>query len=260
MKIIATHNKVFHADEVSAVALLKIFTDDEIVVKRVNHNTTDFSMYDIVVDISRKFDGVKFFDHHQNRGGKSSAGLIWEYLGLEKEYPKISKLVKMIDAHDVGEVKAEPFEYPNLIRCFNSENIYDATLQDEAFDKAVTFAMTIFKSYKIAQDEIKEAKDIIANSYFFDTNSNILYLDIFTKHWSSYINGDLTPSIKAVVWEDSYENNFKIKIVPKNIGSFQLNAKKLPQDDSMEFVHSAGFFAVAKDEDRMKKYLKKIKL
>lgn len=27
-KIIATHNKVMHADEVTAIALLKIFTDD----------------------------------------------------------------------------------------------------------------------------------------------------------------------------------------------------------------------------------------
>ena len=42
-KLIATHNKIFHADEVTAIALLKIFTDYEIEVCRVNHNTTDFS-------------------------------------------------------------------------------------------------------------------------------------------------------------------------------------------------------------------------
>ena len=34
-KLIATHNRMFHADEVTAVALLEIFTDYEIEV----HNT-----------------------------------------------------------------------------------------------------------------------------------------------------------------------------------------------------------------------------
>jgi len=31
IKQIATHNKIFHADEVIAIGLLKIFTEDEIV-------------------------------------------------------------------------------------------------------------------------------------------------------------------------------------------------------------------------------------
>jgi len=257
---IATHNKLFHADEVSAVALLKIFVDKDIKVHRVEHNTTEFKNYDMVVDISRKYDGVKFFDHHQNKGGKSSAGLIWSYIGLEKNYPKISKLVKLIDAHDVGDVKAGAFEYPNLIRCFNTNDIYDKSLQDSAFEEAVEFAIKIFTSLKDAQDEMLKAKDILKNSYLFDNNPAILYLDTFTKHWTTYINGELTPHIKAVVWEDENDAKFKVKVVPKRVGSFELNAKKLPQDNSMEFVHSAGFFAVAKDEQSMQNYLKKVRL
>jgi len=31
---------------------------------RVDHNTADFSKYDMVIDISRRYDGKKFFDHH----------------------------------------------------------------------------------------------------------------------------------------------------------------------------------------------------
>jgi len=58
-----------HADEVTAIALLKVFTDDEIIVKRINHNTIDYDKYDMVIDMGRKFDGVKYFDHHQNIGG-----------------------------------------------------------------------------------------------------------------------------------------------------------------------------------------------
>ena len=45
-KLIATHNKIFHADEVTAIALLEVFTDFEIEVQRVDHDTKDFSKYD----------------------------------------------------------------------------------------------------------------------------------------------------------------------------------------------------------------------
>ena len=258
MKKIATHNGIFHADEVSAVALLKIFTDDNFTVERVQHSITDFSQYDMVLDIGRKYDAIKYFDHHQNRGGKSSAGLIWEYLGVESQYFKISQLVKKIDVHDVGEVQAGAFEYSNLIRCYNTNKINDDEAQLKAFYKAVDFAITVFTALKNAQDEILKAQKIVANSYLFNRNPKILYLDTFTPHWSSYINGELTPHIKAIVWED--ENKIKVKIVPNRVGSFELNGKKLPQDKSMEFVHSAGFFAIAKDESTMMKYLKKVNL
>lgn len=37
-KLIATHNKIFHADEVTAIALLEIFTNYEIEVERIVSN------------------------------------------------------------------------------------------------------------------------------------------------------------------------------------------------------------------------------
>ena len=121
-KLIATHNKMFHADEVTAIALLEVFTDFEIEVQRVDHDTKDFSKYDFVIDIGKKFDGIKYFDHHQYKGGKSSAGLIWDYIGLNEEYPKLSKLVDLVDRNDVGIEKAKPFEYSSFIKCYNTIN------------------------------------------------------------------------------------------------------------------------------------------
>jgi uncharacterized UPF0160 family protein len=255
-KLIATHNKIFHADEVTAIALLKIFTDDDIEIQRVDHDTTNFAKYDMVLDIGKKFDGVKYFDHHQYKGGKSSAGLIWEYLGFEDQYPKISKLIKIIDENDVGISKAKEFEYSSLIKCFNTKNI--STLeQDEAFRRAIEFAITVFNSLADAQDDIYEAKSIVANSFSFDNNQKIMELSKFTPHWTTYINGTTTPHIKAVVWEDEQEKNFKVKIPSKRLGSFELVTKPFSADDSMEFVHSAGYFAIAKDEETMINFLKK---
>ena len=257
-KQIATHNKIFHADEVTAIALLKIFTEDEIVVSRVDHDTTDFTAFDMVIDIGKKFDGVKFFDHHQYRGGKSSAGLIWEYLGFQDEYPKISKLIKLVDDNDVGISKAKPFEYSSLLKCYNTSKIASKE-QDEAFDKAVEFAITILNSYADLEEELQSVKHIVSESFIFDNNSKILELSSFTPHWTTYINGELTPNIKAVVWEDEDEKNWKVKIPPKYLGSFKLHGKALEQDESMEFVHSSGHFAIAKDENTMKIFLKGIK-
>ncbi|MDQ7060875.1 MAG: MYG1 family protein [Sulfurimonas sp.] len=255
-KIIATHNKIMHADEVTAIALLKIFTDDDIEVKRVDHNTTDFSKYDMVIDIGRKFDGVKHFDHHQFKGGKSSAGLIWDYIGLNHMYPKISKLIHVIDMNDTGIQKAKPFEFSSLLKSYNHNNITSLE-QDIQFDKAVEFAMTVLESMKRSQEDFEEANYIINNSFFFDNNHKIIELDKFTTHWASYINGIKTPEIKAVVWEDLDDKNWKVRIPSKKLGSFELNGQALKQDDSMEFVHSSGHFAVAKDEESMQNFLSK---
>ncbi len=253
---IATHNKIFHADEVTAIALLKTFTDNEIVVSRVDHSTSDYSAYDMVIDIGRKFDGKKYFDHHQHKGGKSSAGLIWDYLELAEQYPKISKLIKMVDDNDVGISKAKPFEYSSLIKCFKYKDIY-AQEQDRAFEKAVDFAMIVLSSMKDLAEALIDAKTIVSNSFVFNNNPSIIELSSFTPHWTSYINGAATPNIKAVVWEDKQEGNWKIKIPAKRVGTFELHGKALVQDENMEFVHSNGHFAVAKDEETMKVYLAK---
>ena len=34
-KLIATHNKTFHANEITAIALLQIFTEDEYIIHRL---------------------------------------------------------------------------------------------------------------------------------------------------------------------------------------------------------------------------------
>ena len=253
-KLIATHNKIFHADEVTAIALLEIFTNYEIEVERVDHDTEDFSKYDFVIDIGKNFDGIKYFDHHQFKGGKSSAGLIWDYIGLNKHYPKISKLIDLIDRNDVGTEKAKPFEFSSLIKCYNTKNL-TSDEQTSQFFKAVDFAKTVLTSMKEMEEEIIKAKQIVNLSFVFDRNPKILELSKFTPYWTTYINGETMPFVKAVVWEDEEENNWKVKVPSRKMGTFELNGKALKQDSNMEFVHSNGHFAIAKDELTLRKYL-----
>ena len=253
---IATHNKIFHADEITAIALLKVFTDHELEIERIDHQSEDFSSYDMVIDISKKFDGIKYFDHHQNKGGKSSAGLIWDYLGQAAMYPKITKLIHIVDMQDTGVQKAGDFEYPSLIKAFNTHEL-TSSVQEEQFYKAIAFAQTVLTSMKHNQEELKRAEEIVKNAYYFQGNPKIIELDTFTPHWSSYINGIVQPSVLAVVWHDDDEENWKVKLTPKIPGRFELNTKPLKQDSSMLFVHSSGHFAIAKDEAQMAQYLRK---
>ena len=91
----------------------------------------------------------------------------------------------------------------------------------------------------------------------FNDNPRILELSEFTPHWATYINAKLTPNIKAVVWEDKEDKNWKVRIPAVRLGSFDLHGKALLQDDIMKFVHSSGHFGIAKDEATMCKYLNK---
>ena len=90
---ICTHSGSFHADESLAVYLLKLlpkYSQAELVRSR---NPEDWESSDIVVDVSGKYDGVKYFDHHQrefdttfNENYKtklSSAGLVYKHFGKE---------------------------------------------------------------------------------------------------------------------------------------------------------------------------------
>jgi len=260
-KTICTHNGVFHADEITAIALLSLFGKTLVVPERLNHQTESLDGYDYVIDIGRKSDGIKYFDHHQNKRGKSSAGLIWDYvqntLGIKGKYPKIDSLVKMVDNHDTGEQKAGEYEYPMIIASYNSEDIY-SSLQDDSFMKAVEFAIHFIGSLKKSQDAIADAAKVVKESKNLESEGlpDVVELKKFHRLWNTQLNGKNAHEIEAVIWFNTKQGNWQAQVTPKQSGSFEFNGRKFLPDDSMEFVHAAGFFAVAKDRETLIKFLK----
>ena len=161
---VAVHNSTFHTDEVVALALLGAFVTNEIEVERLPHQTPieEFEPYDMVIDISSRYDGKKFFDHHQNSGGKSSAGLIWEYLlqeGLNPFYGKdtIDDFIHFVDYRDTRDGTNLPEgvlvdrEYKDFEKwIFNpvsqcNQLKLDSTEQDESFKWLVEFFIEVFE-------------------------------------------------------------------------------------------------------------------
>ena len=245
---------MYRLNEIAACALIKLFVDRDIVVKRVPHDTKDF-VEDFVIDIGKQYDGKTKFDHHQYKGGKSSAGLIWDHIGLQDQYKKISELVEKIDRHDTGESKAGEFEVPAIISAFNSQDVYSPE-QDKAFFKAVEFMCQLFSSYKREADEYKKAEKICKESKIFEGIEDVIELKEFIPLWKKFFNGEKTPFIEAVVWWDTAQEKWKVQVTPEKDGSFKATGKMFLADENMDFVHQAGFFAIAKDRQTMINFLK----
>ena len=106
-----THDGTFHADEVTAGALLLVFNlidNDKIYRTRCYE---ELSRCEFVCDVGGAYDSsLKLFDHHQAEysGFLSSAGMILKYLRDESyielaEYNHLNHfLVIGVDAHDNG--------------------------------------------------------------------------------------------------------------------------------------------------------------
>lgn len=130
---ICTHSGSFHADEALAVYMLRLLPQYRYAKLVRSRNPSDWEASDIVVDVSGKYDQVKYFDHHQReftgtfsdkyQTKLSSAGLIYKHFGreiistvisldekIENEKAKIdflyekiySDFIEAVDANDNG--------------------------------------------------------------------------------------------------------------------------------------------------------------
>jgi uncharacterized UPF0160 family protein len=150
---VATHNGSFHADEVTACALLLLFdlVDRDKIVR--SRDMTEILRCEYVCDVGGVYDPVqKLFDHHQACycGTFSSAGMVLAYLKqIELLAPRAydyfnEALILGVDAVDNGT------ESPRYGICNYSQVVsnfspipYDADKisQDEAFFQALDFAL-----------------------------------------------------------------------------------------------------------------------
>jgi uncharacterized UPF0160 family protein len=83
-----THDFLFHADEIFAwIVIHKVFPELNLIRSRDKKLIADAT---IVFDMGEKYDGMKYFDHHQeecikriNKKPYSSFGLIWKSFGMK---------------------------------------------------------------------------------------------------------------------------------------------------------------------------------
>jgi len=152
---LGTHDGSFHADEVTACALLIVFDlidEDKIVRTR---DASILSSCEYVCDVGGVYDpNSKLFDHHQAdyRGALSSAGMILHYLKdsgvIDSNVYSLfrGKLVAGVDDHDNGLEPQTPglCTYSHIIANFNP---VDYSVGPEAYDQAFLQALHFAKGH-----------------------------------------------------------------------------------------------------------------
>ena len=150
---IGTHDGSFHADEVTACALLVTFglADENKIVR--SRDPAELNRCEFVCDVGGIYDpSKKRFDHHQSEytGEMSSAGMILLYL---KEQGVIdaatydflnNSLVRGVDAHDNGKVTSQigTCTFSHVVSNFVPA-VYDppGDVQTKAFFEALDFVI-----------------------------------------------------------------------------------------------------------------------
>ena len=166
--IVVTHDGIFHADEVFAVALISLLGDVDVIRTRSKAELMLAVASPIVwvVDVGGVYDPDKLcFDHHQDITLASAAGLVWHHIKdiicPNEEEQKILQTffdgIDMVDTNrgDIHQVWSETMPLgmrhtSQLISGFNRGT--KEAESDKAFAKAVKFAR------KILENEIYAAK------------------------------------------------------------------------------------------------------
>ncbi len=191
-----THDGTFHADEVTACALLLLFKlIDEDKVYRTRERAV-LASCDYVCDVGGVYDSTKkLFDHHQAdyRGPLSSAGMI--LLHLKESGALNSKLYDFfnealiigVDAHDNGKELQIPgyCSYSHVVANY-CPIPYDPSPeeQDRAFYEAVNFALghlsRLWERYRYIQSCRTEVEEAMSKSdTFLMFEKGIPWLELF---------------------------------------------------------------------------------
>lgn len=222
-----THDGTFHADEVTACALLWLF--DHIDIDKIVR-TRDPELLrkcEYVCDVGGIYDPKqKLFDHHQAeyQGSMSSAGMVLLYLKekgtlTSKEYDFFNEaLVFGVDAHDNGKDAEMPgvCTYSHIISSYNPiMHDCDPRLLEKAFYEAVHFARglldRLLQRYKYTQSCREIVADAMAKSQneclVFD--HNIPWMDQFFE-----LGGVQHPALYVIMPSDKH---WKLRGIPPNL-------------------------------------------
>ncbi len=236
---LGTHSGSFHADEVSASALLIFF---DLVDQDKIHRTRDESLLatcEYVCDVGGFYDpSKKLFDHHQveYQGELSSAGMVLLYLKeqghlTEEEYQFFNRsLILSVDAHDNGIEPNLPFfcSFSHVISNYNPIE-YGATHeeQNEGFFTALDFTLGHLRRLYDRYHYIQSCRDVIVQEMekqqqilFFE--KGIPWLDIFFEN-----RGQFHPALFIIMPSGG---QWKLRAVPPSMDERMKVRVPLPEE------------------------------
>lgn len=234
-----THDGTFHADEVTACALLlvcNVIDQDKILRSR---DLTELRNCEYVCDVGGLYaSDKKRFDHHQvdYRGPLSSAGMILEYLRstskfTQREYDFLNNsLVKGVDAHDNGK---DPqisgyCSFSHIISNF-TPIAYDATHEEQnsAFFEAVTFAKGHIKRLLERFHYNQSCREVVSNAMAeyrdcLQFEASIPWMDTFFE-----LDGERHPASFVIMPSGKY---WKLRGIPPSLDERMKVRVPLPEE------------------------------
>lgn len=263
-----THNGTFHADEVTACALLMLFNliDEDKIIRTRSLELLNTCEY--VCDVGGIYDPQnKLFDHHQAdyQGPLSSAGMVLKYLAAagflkRNEYDCFNNtLVMGVDAHDNGRDPLLPgyCSFSHVISNFIPIH-YDCSSeeQDEAFHEALKFSYQHLKRMwdrfqytQSCRDRVAECMAKYEICLIFD--QNLPWLDIFFE-----LSGAAHPALFVIMpsgnhWKlrgipPSYQDRMKVRCPQPQewAGLLSDELKKASGISGAIFCHKGRFISV----------------
>jgi len=238
MTKILTHNGRFHADEVFAIAMLKILFNSEIEVIRTR-DLSKINDVDFVLDIGREYNpSLNKFDHHQetfvekrkNNVPYATAGLIWKHFGEKITNSKeiVNRLdlllIQAIDAIDNGVESIatnclyKPYMLSDVIQSFRSAyNVRNANTDLQDFLEAVDFSQKLLlreiskiKANIQGEDTVKEVIKSSKETQFIILEKKLPWDEIVMKY----------KNILYVIQYNKENDNWSIYGVRQGLNSF----------------------------------------
>lgn len=238
-KSFGTHDGSFHADEVSACALLLLF--ERIDRKKILRSRCQsvLSQCEYVCDVGGVYDPVqKRFDHHQldYNGPLSSAGMILAFLRDEEDISEElftflnDSLIKGVDEHDTGAVTplVGHCSFSGVIHNFLPVR-YDASEEEKerAFYEALDFAyghirrlLERFAYLETCKSDVLEAMAENSNVLRFDRA--LPWMDVF------FANGGITHPAQFVLMPSG--EHWKLRGIPPSLEERMAVRKPLPEE------------------------------
>lgn len=282
MRSVGTHNGAFHADEVTAVALLlrsNLIDKDKIIRTR---DPKKLEQCEYVCDVGGVYDpSKKRFDHHQSsyQGRLSSAGMVLEYLkdqGILKEREAVffhDHLIMGVDDHDNGVDRKAPgvLTYSEIIAHFVPMSHHESEgVLDKAFMEALDFAydqltrMWLKHSYFLSFEEVvkrkmEENKAVLVfdeaipwmDAFFIlggETHSAVFVIMPSGKHWK----------LRAIPPSEKDRMGMRLPLPKAWAGLMDGELKKASGIDGAIFCHKGRFFSLWETKEDAMNALKKV--
>jgi uncharacterized UPF0160 family protein len=237
---VVTHSGPFHADEVFAYALLRVFSGAEVSLSRTREAALIASA-DVAIDVGGEYDPARGrFDHHQRsyQGSLSSAGMVLSWLEHTGKVPAHlagqlrSDWVEYIDAVDTGR-RSPGGGVPciSTIVAVLAEQAHTPADFDARFLDAVAMCEGVLRGLLTIEQRNREASTAVAAAmqHAEATGSRVLVFDRHYKWKRAYFEqgGAHHPS-DYVLFPDE-DGSFRLLGIPDSAGGMGLK-RPLPTE------------------------------